>query len=98
MAWDDGGVVAGLTPVELASRTGHDRRVLEIVMREEVARGRVSFEDGVFALRPGALPVDVAQALHGLTPPDVAVPANGGRRRRPSGGGVSAAERRNLII
>jgi hypothetical protein len=88
----------GLSLDELVARTGRRRHLLEVVLREEVARGRVSFENGVFALRSGALPADVMEALRGLEPPDVAVLVNGGRRRRPSGGRVHASERRNLIV
>src|SRR5262245_237551 len=97
MEMDDATVV-GLSLDELVARTGRRRSVLEVVLRDEVARGRVALEDGRFAIVPGALPPDVAAALRGLAPPDVDVLANGGRRRRPRGGRVHTHERKNLIV
>jgi hypothetical protein len=84
-----------LTIEELVRRIGCRRSVLETVLRDEIAAGRVAVTDGRFAIVPGALPRDVAEALRGLEPPDVAVVANGGRRERPSGG-VSASDLANL--
>jgi hypothetical protein len=73
--------VAGLSLQELVASTGRSPVVLEWVLRDEVARGRVVAQDGTFALRPGCLSPEVAEALRGLTPPDTAVP---GERPRPT--------------
>jgi hypothetical protein len=88
--------MGGLSLSELVVRTGHDRRVLEVVMREEVARGHVALTNGRFAIVPGALSPDVAAALRGLSAPDVGMAVNGGRRRQPGGGRVRPSEQKNL--
>jgi hypothetical protein len=89
--------VAGLSLDDLVARTGHPRYRLEVVLREEVLRGRVvRDEDGRFAFAPGSLPADVVAALRGLSRPDVAAMAFGRGRPRTNGGQVSRSERRNL--
>jgi hypothetical protein len=87
--------MAGVTLDELVSRTGRDRRLLEVMLHDEVASGRVVVEDRRYALRPGCLPPGVAEALRGLSAPDVAVLANG-HRHRLSGGRVRPSGRANL--
>jgi hypothetical protein len=87
--------VAGLTIAELVRSTGRPRDVLEEVLKQEIACGRVVVEDGLFSLRPGALPPAVAEGMRELTRPDVA-PARSRDRRRPEGGRVHASERANL--
>jgi hypothetical protein len=90
-------MAVGLTLDELIATIGRDRSMLLTVLQDEIARGHVAVADGRFALLPGAFPRDVEAALRGLTAPDVAVLANGGRRRR-RGGRVSPSERVNLIV
>jgi hypothetical protein len=65
-------VVAGLTLDELAGRTARDRRWLRLALRDEVELGRVSCQDGRFALCPGSPSPHVAEALAGLSATDVA--------------------------
>jgi len=91
----------GLTLAELFERTGCDgravdRRALQEVLSDEVDRGRVVVQDGLYRLREDALPDDVAAALRGLGRPDTAALVNGHRRPQPSGGRLSPNERRNL--
>jgi hypothetical protein len=84
--------VVGLTLDELVDRTGCDRRPLELALADEVDRGRVVVdEDGLFGLRPGSLPLEVARALRMLERPAV-TGAPLGRRPRPAGGKLTAGE------
>jgi hypothetical protein len=87
--------MAGLD-VESIAR-GHGRRVVELVLREEVAFGRVAVENGCYSIRRGAFPSDVTAALRALSLPAGIVQADSRpRRRRALGGRVHPAERKNL--
>jgi hypothetical protein len=95
--------VGGLTLDELVERTRFSGytgfRALKVALAEEVDRGRVLIDDGVYRLRPGALEPGVAEALRGLARPDAATLANGHvGGRRPDGGALSSHEQTNLRV